>query len=187
MTTMAGYGRREAMRYLQTVFALIASASLGACASIPSVATNVDFCCAPAAAAVSDYRIEFVQMPEFLKPMLRDEASIILEAKGLEYTEVEGEGDAVLMMTFVNRTLEGVEETRDEAWETISPGGGVRFIAEVRIEMKSVANGETLISATMGRVHNVYEGSYMHDAPGRTAMRNAFLDLFFGFPTRTAE
>ncbi len=184
---MAGYGRTDTMRYLQTVFALIGSACLGACATLPSVATNIEFCCAPAAAEVRDFRVEFVETPQFLKPMLRDEASIILKAKGLEYTEVEGDGDAVLTMTFVNRTLEGSEETRDEAWETIAPGGGVRFIAEVRIEMKSVTDGETLMSGTMGRVHNVYEGSYMHDAPGRSAMRDAFLTLFSGFPPRVAE
>ena len=184
---MAGYGRTEPMRYLQRIVALVGSACLGACASLPSVATNVEFCCAPAAAEVRDYRVEFVDMPEFLKPMLRDEASIVLKAKGIEYTEHEGEGDAVLTMAFVNRTLDGADENRDEAWERIAPGGGVRFIAEVRIEMKSATDGETLISGTMGRMHNVYEGSYMHDAPGRSAMRDAFLTLLAEFPSRAAE
>jgi len=187
MTTGLGYGQGEVMRWLKIVFTLTGIMFLGACASLPSVATNVEFCCAPEAAEVSDYRVEFVEMPEFLKPMLRDEASIILRTKGLEYTEVEGEGDALLTMTFVNRTLEGIDENRDEAWETIAPGGGVRFIAEVRLEMKSVAGGVTLMSGTMGRVHNVYEGSYMHDAPGRSAMRDAFLTLFADFPPRASE
>lgn len=121
-------------------------------------------------------------MPEFLKPMLRDEASIVFEAKGLEYTE--GDADAVLVMTYVNRTLEAGDAAGDEAWETIAPGGGVRFIAEVQLELTDVASGEKFWSATMGRVHNVYEGSYMHDAPARTAMRNAFLAMLSDFPTR---
>ncbi len=122
MTSGSGYGRTEVLRWTQIAIALTGIACLGACASLPSVATNVVYCCAPAAAEVGDYRVAFVEMPEFLKPMLRDEASIVLQSKGLEYTELEDESDAVLTMTFVNRTLEGAEETRDEAWETIAPG-----------------------------------------------------------------
>ena len=34
----------------------------------------------------------------------------------------------------------------------------------------------------MGRVHNVYEGSYMHDEPAKAAMRNAFLEMFADYP-----
>jgi len=120
-------------------------------------------------------------MPEFLKPMLRDEASVVLDMKGLEYTEKDG-ADAILNMTFINRTLETGEAAQDEAWETISPGGGVRFIAEVRLKMTDAASGEKVWSGNMDRVHNVYEGSYMHDAPGRAAMRDAFLDMFADFP-----
>ena len=120
-------------------------------------------------------------MPEFLKPMLRDEASVVLDRKGLEYTEEDG-ADAILKMTFVNRTLEAGEAAQDEAWETIAPGGGVRFIAEVRLVMTAAASGETVWSGSMDRIHNVYEGSYMHDTPGRAAMRDAFLAMFAGFP-----
>jgi len=124
-------------------------------------------------------------MPEFLKPMLRDEASIVLDMKGLEYIEKDG-ADAILNMTFINRTMESGEAAQDEAWETIAPGGGVRFIAEVRLKMTDAASGETVWSGCMDRVHNVYEGSYMHDIPGRAAMHNAFLDMFADFPNSSA-
>jgi hypothetical protein len=164
---------------------LLVSLILASCVSTPSVATDVGFCCAPRASEIKTYRIAFAEMPEFLKPMLRDEASIALDAKGLEYTE--GDADADLVMTYVNRTLEGGEAVRDEAWETIAPGGGIRFIAEVRLEMTDVLSGELLWSGTMGRVHNVYEGSYMHAAPGRAGMRNGFQSLFSEFPTSLPE
>lgn len=160
--------------------ALIACSMLASCGSLPSVATNVDYCCQTGTEGVKTFRVQFEDMPEFLKPMLRDEASIVLGAKGLEYTE--GDAHAVLVMTFINRTMESIDEARDEGWETIAPGGGVRFIAEVQLEMKEIVSGDLMLSGTMGRVHNVYEGSYMHDAPARTAMRNAFLTIFEDYP-----
>ena len=151
---------------------------LGGCAGLPAVATDETYCCHPSVESIRTYRVEFEDTPEFLKPMLRDEASIVLAGRGLDYTE--GDAEAILLMTFVNKTLERGED--QEAWERIAPGGGVRFIAQVVIEMKDSVSGELLWSGSMQRIHNVYEGSYMHDAPARTAMRNAFLELFAGFP-----
>ena len=87
-------------------------------------------------------------MPEFLKPMLRDSVSIVLDGKGLEYTE--GDAHAVLTMTYVDRTMAAEETARDEAWETIAPAGGVRFIAEVQMEM--------LNSVTRERIWAGYNG-----------------------------
>lgn len=145
------------------------------CASLPTIATNVTYCCSDI--VVQTVSVEFADTPEFLKPMLRDEAAIVLNGKGIEYTE--GEADAILHMTYIDKTLErGSEEL--EAWERIAPGGGVRFIAEVRMQMTHSASGDVLWSGTMQRIHNVYEGSYMHDAPARAAMRNAFLEMFAG-------
>jgi hypothetical protein len=151
-----------------------------ACSSLPTIATDVTYCCQTGYEGVRTYRVEFVDMPEFLKPMLRGEASIVLDTKGLEYTE--SDAHAILLMTFVNRTLSAEESARDEAWETIAPGGGVRFIAEVQLELKNSVTGDMLWAGTMGRMHNVYEGSYMHDAPAKSAMRNAFLEIFADYP-----
>jgi len=148
------------------------------CSGLPTIAADVTYCCHPAADDVRTYRVEFEDTPEFLKPMLRDEASIVLSSHGLDYTE--GDAESILLMSFVNKTLERGDD--QEAWERIAPGGGVRFIAQVVIEMKDSVTGELIWSGTMQRIHNVYEGSYMHDAPARTAMRNAFVEMFTGFP-----
>lgn len=182
MKTAQKHYANPVRRIMGVLWLAVVATALGACASLPGVATDVSYCCSPAAADIRTFRVEFVDMPEFLKPMLRDEASIVLAVKGVEYTESGGE--AVLTMTFVNRTMDTSDAAHDEAWETIAPGGGVRFIAEVALEMTRAAGGERLWSGTMGRVHNVYEGSYMHDAPARTAMRNAFLEMFSDFPAK---
>lgn len=153
---------------------------VASCGSLPQIGTDVAYCSNANLERISTYRVEFEDTPEFLKPMLRDEASIALSTKGLEY--VEGDAHAVLKMTYVNRTLEAGEAARDEAWETIAPGGGVRFIAEVKLEMTDAVSRDRIWAGSMARVHNVYEGSYMHEAPARAAMRNAFLDMFADFP-----
>jgi hypothetical protein len=165
---------------------------VGACSSVPTIATDVTYCCQTGTEDINTFRVEFEDMPEFLKPMLRDEASLVLSTKGLEYTE--GDAHAVLSMSFVNKTQEQVDSQQDgwdgeewgegriEAWEQVAPAGGVRFIAQVILEMKNTESGELIWSGSMQRIHNVYEGSYMHDAPARTAMRNAFLEMFADYP-----
>lgn len=165
----------------RVILTLMSCVILASCGSLPTVATSVDYCCQTGTEGIKTFRVEFEDTPEFLKPMLRDEASIVLATKGLEY--VEGDAHAILAMKFVNRTTDTVEEAGDEAWERIAPGGGVRFIAEVKVELREIVSREMLWSGTMGRVHNVYEGSYMHDAPARTAMRNAFLTIFADYPS----
>lgn len=167
--------------------ALLVFASMtifAACGSLPAVSTDISYCCRPGAEGVDTYRVEFEDTPEFLKPMLRDEASIVLAQKGLQYTE--GDADAVLKMTFVNKTLEQDEEDL-EGWQRSAPGGGVRFIALVEMEMNNAVTGERIWSGSMQRVHSVYEGSYMHDAPARAAMRDAFRRIFADYPNPELE
>jgi len=134
---------------------------------------------------VASFRVEFVDTPEFLKPMLRDEAAIVLGSKGIEYTE--GDAHSVLTMTFINKTLTAEEKRDLDAWEKVAPGGGVRFIAEVRTELRNAVSRETIWSGSMRRIHNVYEGSYMHDAPARAAMRQAFIDMFVDYPNQKMD
>lgn len=168
------------IRVRKAIILCVSATILASCGSLPQIGTDVAYCSNVSLERISTYRVEFEDTPEFLKPMLRDEASVTLSTKGLEY--VEGDAHAILMMTYVNRTLESGEAAQDEAWETIAPGGGVRFIAEVKLEMKDAVSHEMIWAGSMARVHNVYEGSYMHEAPARAAMRNAFLEMFADFP-----
>ena len=164
--------------------ALLAVAILAGCASLPAVTTDVNYCCQAGASGISTFRVEFADTPEFLKPMLRDAAASALHEHGLRYTE--GDAHAILRLTFVNKTLERDQE-RVEAWERTAPGGGVRFIAQVLVELSDSVTGERLVTGSMQRVHTVYEGSYMHDAPARAAMRAAFAELFANYPDGAAE
>jgi hypothetical protein len=171
-------------RIIRRAAAALVFSFLAGCGSMPAVTTDTTYCCQTGTAGISTFRVEFEDTPEFLKPMLRDEAATVLNRHGLRYTE--GEAHAVLTMTFVNKTLERDQE-RVEAWERTAPGGGVRFIAQVVVELTNSVTGERLLTGSMQRVHSVYEGSYMHDAPARAAMRAAFTELFANYPDGAAE
>lgn len=160
------------------LFLAIGCLAIVACGSLPSISTDVTYCCRPAAESVGSFRVEFEDMPEFLKPMLRDEASIVLDSKGLDYTE--GDADAVLTMTYIDTPLSSDNAGQDE--EQGAPGVGAQFIAEVRVELKNSVTGELISSGSVSRIHNVTVGAYMHEAPAREAMRKAFIGLFADYP-----
>ncbi len=174
------------LRRIQSIFLILfSSVALASCASVPQISTDVGYCCRSGVESIQSYRIEFGDMPEFLKPMLRGEVSIVLDSKGLEYTE--GDADAVLTMTYVHRQLSTEDVARKVVWGTLSPGGDSRFIAEVHSELKNSITREVVWSGTMSNLHNVAIGAYMHDVPARSAMRKAFSTLFAGYPNRILE
>ncbi len=179
-------GSELRLRQLRIIAALVAICTLqAACGSMPSISADVDYFCRPEVERVHTFRVEFEDVPEFLKPMLRDSASVVLDSKDIDYTE--GDADSILKMTFFNRTATNIESARDEAWETIAPGGGARFIAEIAVELRNSVTRETILSGSMRRLHNVYEGSYMHDAPARAAMRVAFEEIFAECPVPSID
>jgi len=163
----------------------VACLALAACGSLPSISADADYFCRPAVERIHTFRVEFEDVPEFLKPMLRDSASVVLDSKDIEYTE--GDADSVLKMRFLDTSVSDNEAARDEAWETIAPGGGARFIAEIKVELSNSVTRETILTGSMRRLHNVYEGSYMHDAPARAAMKVAFEEIFADCPVPSIE
>lgn len=185
MTTIRQSGYFMFWRSQTIVVLFIGSLALGSCASAPSISTDVSYCCRSGAESIRSYRIEFEDMPEFLKPMLRDEVSIVLDSKGLEYTEADA--DAVLTMTYIHWLLSKEENAREVAWGTLSPGGDSRFIAKVDVELKNSVTREVVWSGTMSKHHYAAIGAYMHDVPARSAMRKAFSALFADYPNRILE
>lgn len=166
----------------QSLPALFALSLLTGCGSLPPISTNVDYCCKAQMPGLKTFRIEFSDMPEFLKPMLRDEAAIVLHEKGIDYTE--GDAHAVLKMTYVHNPMpaEVLEKAPDDFSEPLSPGGETRFMAEVKIEIRDAVTNEMIWSGSMVRAHRVQMGSYMHDVVARSAMRDAFTTLFADYP-----
>ncbi len=159
--------------------------ALAACAARPPIETTVTYRYLPAAADLGSYRIEFAGMPEFLKPMLRDEISRVLADRGLAYTE--GEADALLRMTFDNEPLPSVvarSGTDGENGTEVEQVVAARFNAKVTLDMSDSVSGERIWMASVGRVHYFTEGAYMHEEPARRAIRDALRGIFADFPNQ---
>ena len=178
-------GCSESARFWAIIFALTGSFALAACGSMPTIATDVGYCCQSGAERINHYRIEFENMPEFLKPMLRDELNLVLSSKGLDYTE--GDADSILTLAYVDRPLTQEAIDENEAWGSLAPGGDTRFIAEVHLKLRNSVTQEMIWSGVMSKLHNVSVGSYMHEAPARSAMRDAFFALFADYPDRIID
>lgn len=182
MKTIRSSGYSKLAKFRTIILVIVGSFTMASCGSMPTIATDVDYCCQSGAERIHNYRIEFEDMPEFLKPMLRDEVSLVLNSKGLDYTE--GNADSILTMAYVDQPLTQQAIDANEAWGSLSPGGDTRFIAEVHIKLKNSVTQELVWSGVMSKLHNVSVGSYMHEAPARAAMRNAFFALFADYPDR---
>jgi hypothetical protein len=172
---------------LRSLPALFVALAFVACGSLPPISTTVDYCCRAPMPGLQTFRVEFEDMPEFLKPMLRDEAAIVLDTKGLEYTE--GDAHAVLRMTYVHNLMppEAPAQATDSFAEPLSPGGETRFVAEVKIELRDAVSDELVWAGHMIRAHSVQMGSYMHDTVARSAMRDAFTTIFADYPVELVE
>jgi hypothetical protein len=185
MKTVRSGGHSARAKYRAIIFAFISSFAVASCGSQPTIGTDVGYCCQSSAERIHSYRIEFEDMPEFLKPMLRDEVSLVLSSKGLDYTE--GDADSVLTMAYVDQPLTQEAIDANEAWGSLSPGGDTRFIAEVHLKLNNSVTQELVWSGVMSKLHNVSVGSYMHEAPARAAMRDAFFALFADYPDRIVD
>ena len=185
MKTARSGGHSVRAKYRAVIFAFISGFAVASCGSLPTIGTDVGYCCQSSAERIHSYRIEFEDMPEFLKPMLRDEVSLVLSSKGLDYTE--GDADSVLTMAYVDQPLTQEAIDANEAWGSLSPGGDTRFIAEVHLKLNNSVTQELVWSGVMSKLHNVSVGSYMHEAPARAAMRDAFFALFADYPDRIVD
>lgn len=162
---------------------LVLVLALAACARQPAIETTVSYRYLPAAAVLGSYRVEFSGMPDFLKPMLRDEVSRVLADRGLAYTE--DAADALLRMSFDNEPLPSATAyagTDTAGGATAEQVVAARFNAKVILDMTDSVSGERIWAGSLGRVHFVTEGAYMHEEPARRAIRDALGRIFAEFP-----
>lgn len=186
MSTFALQRERCRRHVVFLLGACLGAAILAACSSARPIDTDVAYRYVAAARDMTGYRIEFQRMPEFLKPMLRDEVSRVLADKGLAYSE--GEARSVLLMTFDSEPLpSAIAEDASESGERSIRVVAARFNARVSLELTDSVSRERIWAGRLSRVHYATEGAYMHEAAARRAIRAALRDIFADFPNRNTE
>ncbi len=151
---------------------------LTACTSNPSgIGTHVISCCANRSYETFD--VTAVDIPAFLGPLMVSNFSVAFAGRGMQ--PVSDGGDLNVILRFEQVDL-ARPEIRDDFDERISPGGEVRFIARIIIDMKDAKTGETVWSGSIQRTHDISPGEYMHTGRASVALLDAFSALLMDYP-----
>jgi hypothetical protein len=160
--------------------ALTLVALLSACASSRSgIGTTVDECCPPP--DHTTFHVLSEKIPAFLGPVVVSNFNVALASYGMQ--PVEREGDLAVTLNFEYTDLTA-DKYVGEFQGATSPGGDVRFMATIEIEMRDNKSGEKVWSGSVQRVHPV---RWMRVGRASTAFLHAFTDVLRGFPYRTNE
>jgi hypothetical protein len=160
---------------------LFAISLLSACASNPSgIGSNVTLCCADKASQT--FAVSAVDIPAFLGPLMVSNFSVALAARGLQPVEDDADLDVVLKYVQTNLIQDNAKDDFDES---LSPGGDVRFIAKIVVEIKDASSGKMVWSGSIQRTHNVSPGEFMHTGRASISLLDSFLELLVDFNGET--
>lgn len=160
---------------------LFAISLLSACASNPSgIGTNVTLCCADK--AYQSFSVSAVDIPAFLGPLMVSNFSVALAARGLQPVEDGADLDVVLKYVQTNLMQSNAKDDFDES---LSPGGDVRFIAKIVVEIKETSSGKMVWSGSIQRTHTVSPGEFMHTGRASISLLDSFMELLVDFDGET--
>ncbi|MDA1299541.1 MAG: DUF4136 domain-containing protein [Proteobacteria bacterium] len=147
------------------LFGLIA---LAGCAS-NSVVSHMDTCCP--GSDTRTFSVSADGIPAFLGPIMVSNFSVALASRGFQ--PVDDGGDLLVTLRYEQEDLTD-DRTRSNFDERISPGGDVRFVARMVIEMVDTSTGKLVFRGNIHRVHDVSPGEFMHVGRASMALLEAF-------------
>ena len=170
-------GWRVAVR--TALFALVAVLGGGCAGHSPALDISEVDCCGAPRADFTGYRLELHEMPGFLKPYVQDSLRAALNATGLAE---EAAAPLVATVDFV-RTAEASAAHVDDFEGHLEPGGGARFVAQLKLTLTDTRSGRRVLTGTLSRLHQVVPGDYMHEGRAREAMLVGFEAILRAFAT----
>lgn len=121
-------------------------------------------------------------MPEFLKPLILANFDAALFSRGLVRDE---DSDLHAVIRYRQLDLSEGSPSGASRKEQVSPGGNVRFIARVEVDIFDSVTREPVFRGSIQRIHDVDPGEYMHTGQASGAIYEAFSQLLADF--RVAE
>ena len=164
-----------------TVLCSILFFMLAACTTNTSgIGAAVIECCdkVPAGKYIS-FDVEAVDMPAFLSPLMVSNFSVAFANHGLQPMATAGDLHVQLKYDQSN-LLDSVDH--DDFGDHIAPGGDVRFIARVTVNIYDGQSRELVWSGSLQRLHDVSPGEYMHTGNASVALLQSFSELLASFP-----
>ena len=127
---------------------------------------SVDFCCVEKIYRTFTVRSE--NFPEFLRPLMVSSFQAVFSEKG--FNPVERNGDLEVLLRYEQEDIDEVSRL-DDFEGHLEPGGKLRYMAKVRIEIRELSGG-LVWSGNMQRIHDVDAGEYMHAGKATVALQN---------------
>jgi hypothetical protein len=151
---------------------------LNGCATgLSGIGSNVTECCADADDVT--FTIAPVNIPAFLGPLMVSNLSVAFAGKGLQPVMEDADLAITLRFEQIDLTQQIVKDGFDES---ISPGGEVRFIAKMIVEVRKTGSDGIMWSGSIQRTHTVSPGEYMHTGKASIALLDAFNELLVNYP-----
>ena len=145
------------------------------------VGAAVTTCCPGDYSRYATFELAMDNLPEFLKPLLREELELALAERGL--VSLPGAADLVVQLDLAQENLtEPV--VHDPCQERLDPGDEVRFLADLESAMVDRATGEVVWRGVLSRIHDVVPGEAMPLARARVAIGAAFREMLASYPAR---
>lgn len=145
------------------------------------VGSNVANCCITDYDRYATFAISADALPGFLQPVLVDELTQALTRKGLSFSDT---GSDLLVRLTLNQENLGEQAAPDPFQGRLDPGGEVRFLADLRIDMIDTVSKEVVWTGVLSRIHDVVPGAVMPLDKARIAIGAALEELLADYPAR---
>jgi hypothetical protein len=151
---------------------------INACATNPSgMGSSVTQCCADAEDVT--FTVAPEDIPAFLGPLMVSNLSVAFAGKGLQ--PVVEDADLAITLRFEQIDLTQ-QNAKDDFDEHLSPGGEVRFIAKMVVEVRKTGTDRIVWSGSIQRTHTISPGEFMHTGNASLSLLDAFNELLIDYP-----
>jgi len=145
------------------------------------IGTNLTLCCPGNYAGYSEYGLEMVDIPLFLRDYVSAEFESSFQQKGL--TRNDRINDVRVVLTYEQVDLVPGQEQIDPFVRIERLNVELNYIAKINIEIFETRSNDIVWSGEVSRIHQVTPGEYMHEDRARPYFYQAFQSLLESYPT----
>lgn len=156
---------------------LVLMALTGCQSDTSGIGFSIGQCCADD--KYESFSTQTLNMPEFLKPLMVSNFQAIFSSSGMNPV-IQG-GDLKVVLRYEQENISS-REPHDDFEGHLEPGGNVRYLARVWVEMSDAKTDALVWSGSIQRLHDVDAGEFMHSGKASLALQQAFKKLLANYP-----
>lgn len=144
------------------------------------IGTNLSLCCPGDYASYSEYSLEVVNVPLFLRDYVMAEFESAFQQKGL--TRNDRSNDVQIVLKYTQIDLVPGQQEIDPFVRIESLNVELNYIAQIEIEIIETRSNDVVWAGSVSRIHQVTPGEYMHEDRARPYFYQAFQSLLASYP-----